>query len=275
MIDPESSTSPVGMDLELQIALAAAAAGSAELRARYRPSGIRDSAESKGRSRNLVTAADRAAESAVLDVIRACFPDDQIVAEEGAPEASSAPRYWCVDPLDGTNNFAHGLPLFCVSVALVIDGIPRVGVIDAPLLNEIHATDGISATLNGQVVRVSATERVTDGIFATGFAYDRENLPDDNTASFRSVLMECRGMRRCGSAALDLAWVACGRLDGYWELWLNSWDLAAGAALVRAAGGTVSDLDAGETWMSGRHVAATNSRLHAELLSLLQRPPRA
>jgi myo-inositol-1(or 4)-monophosphatase len=263
-----------GSDLELRTALEAAAAGATELRAHYRPAGIRESAESKGRSRNLVTAADRAAEAAVLGVIRARFPDDAIVAEEGAPEASTAARYWCVDPLDGTNNFAHGLPLFCVSVALVIDGVPRVGVINAPLLGETYATDGVDATLNGEPVSVSSTEHVSDGIFATGFAYDRENLPDDNTASFRSVLMKCRGMRRCGSAALDLAWVACGRLDGYWELWLQPWDLAAGAALVRAAGGAVSDMASGDAWMSGRHVAATNGRLHVELLSLLQQPPR-
>ncbi len=267
--------SPRSASAEMHAALDAAAAGAAVLRERYRPAGCRESAEGKGQSRNLVTAADRAAESAVLAVLRARFPDDAIVAEEGAPEPTAAPRYWCVDPLDGTNNFAHGLPLFCVSVALVVDGVPRVGVIDAPLLGEVHATDGEGATLNGEDVRVSATETVADGVFATGFAYDRENLPDDNTANFRSVLMACRGMRRCGSAALDLAWVACGRLDGYWELWLNSWDLAAGAALVRAAGGEVTDLCAADTWLSGRHVAATNGHLHAELLSLLQRPLRA
>jgi myo-inositol-1(or 4)-monophosphatase len=259
-----------GTQEELLTALEAAAAGARELSARYRPAGVRASAESKGRSRNLVTAADRAAEEAVLAVLRDRFPDDAIVAEEGAPEASSAARYWCVDPLDGTNNFAHGLPLFCVSVALVVDGEPRVGVVHAPLLGEVHATDGVRATLNGRPIAVSETDDVGDGIFATGFAYDRENLPDDNTAHFRDVLMACRGMRRCGSAALDLAWVACGRLDGYWELHLHPWDLAAGAALVRAAGGTVSDLDGGATWMTGAHVAATNGRLHEALLTIVR-----
>lgn len=259
-----------GTQGELLAALEAADAGARELTARYRTSGVRDTAESKGRSRNLVTAADRAAEAAVLAVLRERFPGDAIVAEEGAPETSTVARYWCVDPLDGTNNFAHGIPLFCVSVALVVDGVPRVGVVHAPLLGEVHATDGVRATLNGRPVAVSATGAVADGIFATGFAYDRENLPDDNTRHFRDVLMACRGIRRCGSAALDLAWVACGRFDGYWELWLNPWDLAAGAALVRAAGGTVSDLDGGETWMSGRHVAATNGRLHGELLGLVR-----
>ncbi len=260
---------------ELEAALAAAAAGAAELDARYRPGGVRDTASSKGQRRNLVTDADRAAEAAVLRVLAERFPDDAVMAEESAPEMLHVARYWCVDPLDGTNNFAQGIPLFCVSVALVIDGVPRVGVIHAPLLREVYATSGDGTVLNGEPIAVSAPSEVADGIFATGFAYDRENLPDDNTANFRSVLMACRGMRRCGSAALDLAWVACGRLDGFWELWLNPWDLAAGAALVRAAGGSVSDMSGGDAWLSGAHIAATNGCLHDELLSLLGDPSRA
>ncbi len=268
-------------DAELAVALAAAAAGAAELERRYRPGGVRETATSKGERRNLVTDADRASEAEVLRVLAELRPDDVVMAEESAPEALQEARYWCVDPLDGTNNFAQGIPLFCVSVALVIDGLPRVGVVHAPLLREVHATAGGPptligrATLNGEAVSVSDTAEVADAIFATGFAYDRENLPDDNTANFRSVLMACRGMRRGGSAAHDLAWVACGRLDGYWELWLNPWDLAAGAALVRAAGGVVSDMSGGDAWLSGAHIAATNGRVHAELLSLLGDPPRA
>jgi myo-inositol-1(or 4)-monophosphatase len=258
---------------ELTVALAAAAAGADELQRRYRPGGVRDTAESKGERRNLVTEADRASERAVLGVLSALCPDDTVMAEESAADALRERRYWCVDPLDGTNNFAQGIPLFCVSVALVVDGLPRVGVVHAPLLREVHATDGERALLNGEAVSVSATREAADAIFATGFPYDRENLPDDNTANFRSVLMGCRGMRRGGSAALDLAWVACGRLDGFWELWLNPWDLAAGTALVRAAGGTVTDMRGGDDWLCGAHVAATNASLHAELLSLLRDPP--
>jgi myo-inositol-1(or 4)-monophosphatase len=260
---------------ELTVALAAAAAGAAELQRRYRPGGVRDTAASKGQRRNLVTDADRASEAAVLAVLAALRPDDVVMAEESAPEALAESRYWCVDPLDGTNNFAQGIPLFCVSVALVIDGLPRVGVIHAPLLGEVHSTDGAQVLLNGESIAVSDTSEVADAIFATGFAYDRENLPDDNTENFRSVLMACRGMRRGGSAAHDLAWVACGRLDGFWELWLNPWDLAAGAALVRAAGGHVTDMAGGGAWLCGAHIAATNGRLHDELLSLLQDPPNA
>ena len=257
------------LSAELRAARAAAAAGAAELRSRYRPGGVRDTASSKGARRNLVTAADHAAEAAVLESLRGAFPDDAIVAEESAAARSDADRYWCVDPLDGTNNFAHGIPVFCVSVALVVDGVPRVGVIDAPLLGETYETAGAEARLNGEVVRVSDTAEVADAVLATGFAYDRETLPDDNTANFRAVLMRCRGMRRCGSAALDLAWVAAGRLDAYWELWLNPWDVAAGAALVRAAGGRVTDMTGGDAWLGGEHVAATNGRLHDELLAIL------
>lgn len=258
---------------ELAAARAAASAGAAVLRERYRPGGVRDTAASKGARRNLVTAADHAAEAVVLAALREAFPGDAIVAEESAAGGTDAARYWCVDPLDGTNNFAHGIPVFCVSVALVVDGVPRVGVIDAPLLGEVFETAGDGAWLNGAPISVSTTVEVADAVLATGFAYDRETLPDDNTAKFRAALMRCRGMRRCGSAALDLAWVAAGRLDGYWELWLNPWDLAAGAALVRAAGGRISDLDGGDAWLGGERLVATNGRLHDELLGILAQAP--
>ncbi len=257
---------------DLMVALAAASAAADELTARYRPSGVRDTAESKGQRRNLVTDADRAAEDAALAVLRALRPDDPVMAEESAGEALDVARYWCVDPLDGTNNFAHGIPLFCVSVALVVDGCPTVGVVHAPHLGEVFATSVDGATLNGERVRVSATAELADAVFATGFAYDRENLADNNLDNFGNVLMRCRGMRRCGSAALDLAWVAAGRLDGFWELMLNPWDVAAGAALVRAAGGRVTDALGGEDWLHGQHVVATNGRVHDALRETLSRP---
>ncbi len=257
---------------DLEVALEAAAAGAAELRARYRVSGVRESARSKSVRRDLVTDADGASEAAILDVLRARRPHDAVVAEEGSPGAARPARYWCVDPLDGTLNFAHGIPVFCVSVALVVDGVARVGVLDAPLLGELHETDGAEARLNGERVQVSATDDLRDAIVATGFAYDRENLPDDNTASFRNVLMACRCVRRCGSAALDLAWVACGRFDAYWERWVNAWDMAAGAALVRAAGGRVTDMAGGDRFLAAGHVAASNGALHGALLPLLTRP---
>lgn len=258
---------------DLDVALRAAALGAAELASRYRPSGVRETARSKGERRNLVTDADRAAEDAVLSFLAAERPGEPVVAEETASAAREGARIWYVDPLDGTNNFAHGIPLFCTSVGLVEDGRPVAGVVHAPVLGEIHAgAEGLGTTLSGEPVRVSTTRELADCVLATGFAYDRENLRDDNLDNFKSVLMRVRGLRRGGSAALDLAWVACGRFDGFWELWLNPWDVAAGAALVAAAGGRVSDMVGGDDWLWGRHLAATNGLVHDELLAALARP---
>lgn len=258
---------------DLEVARRAAAAGAAELAARYRPGGVRDTAVSKGERRNLVTDADHAAERAVLAVLEEWRPDDVIVAEESRAQVIAGRRQWFVDPLDGTNNFAQGIPIFCTSVGLCVGGDPQVGVIHAPALNERFETgpDG-PARLNGEVISVSATTELADSILATGFPYDREHLADNNIGNFGAVLMRVRGMRRCGAAALDLAWVAAGRLDGFWELWLNPWDCAAGAALVRAAGGRVTDMNGGGDWLVGSHLAATNGHLHAQLLDVLERP---
>ncbi len=258
---------------DLRVALAAAEAAAVVLTEEYRTAGVRSSADSKSERRNLVTSADRRAEEAVLAVLAKLRPDDPVLAEESAPDTAAAPRLWCVDPLDGTNNFAQGIPLFCVSVALLVDGVPEVGVVLAPVLGETHtAVRGGVTSCNGRRTAVSDTDELADAVLATGFPYDRENLPDDNTDNFRAVLMRCRGMRRTGSAALDLAWVAAGRLDAFWELHLNAWDVAAGALLVAAAGGRVTDLLGGDDWLLGGHVAATNSRLHTELLATLSRP---
>jgi myo-inositol-1(or 4)-monophosphatase len=255
------------------VALAAAAAGARELSSRYRSEGIRGAATSKGLRRDLVTDADKASEAVILEILRRERPGDAVVAEETAAKAARGRRTWVVDPLDGTVNFAHGLPMFAVSIGLVVDGVPTVGVVDAPRLGEVHAGEvGRGATLNGAPVRVSPTERFADAVLATGFAYDIENLADDNLDNMVAVAKTARGVRRIGSAALDLAWVACGRLDGFWELHLSPWDVAAGAALVRAAGGRVTDMTGGEDWLFGGHIAATGGGWHDELLRTLKRP---
>ncbi len=261
------------MSEDLAVALAAAAAGAAELTARYRPSGVRENARSKGRRRDLVTDADHAAEAVILAHLRRSCPGDAIVSEESAARATPGSRTWIVDPLDGTVNFAHGIPCFAVSIGLVVEGRPTVGVIHAPVLGEVHAgvADG-GATLNGQAVRVSATAELADAVFATGFAYDIERLADDNLDNLAAVAKASRGIRRLGSAALDLAWVACGRLDGFWELHLSPWDVAAGGVLVRAAGGRVTDMAGGDDWLFGRHLAATNGAVHGALLGTLHVP---
>ncbi|MCG3135963.1 MAG: Fructose-1,6-bisphosphatase/inositol-1-monophosphatase [Planctomycetes bacterium] len=273
---------------DLALALEAARAGGDELMRRYRVSGIRENATTKSTRRDLVTDADRAAEAAVLGVLRGACPDDVFLAEEsanavtGAAEASAAAarggRVWIVDPLDGTVNFAHGIPCFAVSVGLLVGGTPSVGVVHAPALAETHAgAVGCAsapgrATLNGAPVRVSATDTLPDALVATGFAYDIENLADDNLDNLVRVARAARGLRRLGSAALDLAWVACGRLDAFWELHLSPWDVAGGAALVTAAGGRVTDMTGGPDFIFGRHVLATNGRVHDEVRGVLRRP---
>lgn len=265
-------------DTDLAVARAAAAAGARELLARYRPSGIRSNATTKTTRRDLVTDADRAAEDAVLAVIRARRPADAIVAEESAARAAQGRRTWIVDPLDGTVNYAHGIPVFCVSVGLVIDGAPAVGVIDAPVLGERFegvVADAVTLAWGGrppEPIRVSATTELADAVCATGFAYDIENLADDNLDNVANVARRARGLRRLGSAALDLAWVAAGRLDGFWELHLAPWDAAAGAAIVIAAGGRVTDMTGGGDFLFGKHLCATNGGIHAELLGALRRP---
>lgn len=264
------------MSRDLDVALEAARAGGEELLRRYRVSGIRDNATTKSTRRDLVTDADRAAERAVLEVLGRAFPGDAVLAEESAKDAfGAAPggRAWIVDPLDGTVNFAHGIPCFAVSVGLVVGGDPVVGVVHAPVLGETHAGEvGRGATLNGAPVRVSTTAELPDALAATGFAYDIENLADDNLDNLATVARSARGLRRLGSAALDLAWVACGRLDVFWELHLSPWDVAGGAALVRAAGGRVTDMTGGGDFLFGRHVIASNGLVHDAARAVLRRP---
>lgn len=258
---------------DLAVALAAAAAGAKELAARYRTDGVRGNATSKGVRRDLVTDADKAAEAAILALLRRVRPGDAIIAEETAARAAPAQRTWIVDPLDGTVNFAHGIPVFAVSIGLVVDGLPTVGVIHAPVMSELFAGEvGHGATLNGNAIRVSPTKTLADAVLATGFAYDIENLADDNLDVVVRVSRKARGIRRFGSAAMDLAWVAAGRLDGFWEIHLSPWDVAGGAARTIAAGGRVTDMAGGEDWLFGKHIAATGGGFHDELLALVGRP---
>ena len=267
------------MSRDLDVARDAALAGAAILRDQFVASGPRIASTTKSTHRDLVTEADRASEAAVLAILRRACPGDSIIAEETAAVEGAAAafepgrRTWIVDPLDGTVNFAHGIPIFTIAVGLVVGGAPAVGVVIAPALGEAYEAErGGGARLNGTPLRVSGTADLRDAVLATGFAYDVENLADDNFDNLRSVATGARGVRRFGSAALDMAWVAAGRLDGFWELHLSPWDVAAGAALVLEAGGRVTDMTGGPDWLFGRHVAATNGGVHAGLLARLARP---
>jgi myo-inositol-1(or 4)-monophosphatase len=224
----------------------------------------------KSRPVDLVTEVDHACEAHVVVALLRERPDDAVLAEEGrGTDRPGATFRWVIDPLDGTTNFAHGYPRFAVSIGVEHRGEPAVGVVYDPLLDECyHAVAGGGAFRNGKPIRVSAETAFDRALCATGFAYDkREN--DDNLAEFRAVLKAARELRRDGSASLDLCYVACGRLDGYWEHKLKPWDVAAGGLIVREAGGRVSDRAGRDAWRSGAEIVATNGALHEALLAVL------
>ncbi|MFH1501944.1 MAG: inositol monophosphatase family protein [Candidatus Eisenbacteria bacterium] len=226
--------------------------------------------------RELVTEMDLASEEIVLSAIRAEFPADPIVAEEGSPGevgadgAARPSRVWIVDPLDGTNNYAHGYPFFSVAVALEERGLPVVGVVYDPLRDELFAAEtGGGATLNGAPIRVSDSDSLSDSIVATGFPYDRTETSDNNLANLNRFILSARGIRRGGSAELDLVYVACGRLDGFWELGLKIWDVSAGGVIVQEAGGRVANFRS-ETWDHRRgDVVASNGLIQDEMQTLI------
>lgn len=228
--------------------------------------------ETKSAAVDLVTEVDRACERLVVEGIAAERPGDAVLAEEGGGrEREGARLRWVVDPLDGTTNYAHGYPRFCVSIGVEEGGERSVGVVYDPLLDELyHAVRGEGAFLNGRPLRVSAEPALDRSLLATGFAYDRRRSPRDNVESFAAFLKAARALRRDGSAALDLAYVAAGRLDGYWELKLHAWDVAAGALLVEEAGGRVSDCAGGPMPRSGSEVVASNGRIHEAMLDVLR-----
>lgn len=226
--------------------------------------------ERSGR-RDVSTAADRGAEELIERRLRRLFPDHRVLGEEAVKEGRAvlAPApgpTWIVDPLDGTVNFVQGIPFFCVSIGLVQDGRPVLGVVHAPALGQTFlGAPGSGAFEGDRPISVSATPFLEESVVATGFAYDRNELADTNLDNFVTLGMRVRGMRRLGAAALDLAYVASGRLDAFWELHLKPWDVAAGAALIRAAGGRVTDQRGGEDWLFGRHLVASNGLVHEEL----------
>lgn len=222
-----------------------------------------------GRRNDPVSDADLAAERVILAALP---PGDAVLAEESG-ERPGGGRQWLVDPLDGTVNFLHGIPFWSVSIALVHDRELEVGVVHAPALGmTFTAAAGAGASLNGTPIRVSPVTDLREAIVATGFPYDRARLKDSNLDNIPRVGPAVGGIRRLGSAALDLALVAAGRLDAFWELHLNPWDLAAGVLLVREAGGRVTDCRGVEdtsTVLGGRNVVASNGPLHEPLRGLL------
>ena len=237
--------------------------------------------EFKGR-RELVTEADRASERVVVEGLRSEFPDHAILAEEGvASPRGAADREsdfrWLVDPLDGTTNFVHAIPFHCVALSLDYRGELLLGVVHAPALGDTYtAILGQGAWRNEQRLSVTGTSDLRDALVATGLSYQR-NEPgfEDNTARFGRIVPLCRDLRRLGSAQLDLCLTASGTYDGYWEMYLQPYDVAAGGLIVREAGGKVTDLSGGDDWVDQGQVLATNGALHDAMMAVVGGPPGA
>ncbi len=216
---------------------------------------------------DLVTVADRASEKLIVERLQARWPEHGVVGEEGTRTETDAEYRWYVDPLDGTTNFAHGYPVFCVSIALVRrDGQLEVGVLYDPTRDEMFSAErGQHATLNGKKLQVSRTKTLAESLLGTGFpSHKRHKNP--NIHFYHQLTLRSHGVRRAGSAALDLANVASGRYDGYWEFNLNPWDTAAGVLIVQEAGGTVTRFDGTPFRLDSREVLASNGRIHQELI---------
>jgi len=222
---------------------------------------------------NLVTESDLAAETAIIASLNEDAPGIAVLAEESADDDNLKEpegKVWVVDPLDGTTNFAHGLPLFAVSVALLDDGAPQVGAIYCPMQDELFTCcRGGGAWLDGREIRVTETRFLLESLVATGFPYDIYTHLDTILGQLKAVLPKVRDIRRCGAAAVDLAYVACGRLDGFWEMDLKPWDTAAGWLLVEEAGGKVTGFDGRPYSAFARKILASNGVLHSNLLELL------
>jgi len=227
----------------------------------------------KSASIDLVTEIDRECEALIVDALAAERPRDAILAEEGGgSDRPGAAWRWIIDPLDGTTNYAHGYPRFCVSIGVERDGVRSVGVVYDPLLDEIFcAVRGEGASLNGRPIRVTQEADLGRALLATGFAYDVRLSPENNVDHFVAFLTRSRAIRRDGSAALNLAYLAAGRFDGFWELKLHPWDVAAGLLLVEEAGGRASDLAGGPPPRSGIELVASNGRIHQAMLEILRR----
>jgi myo-inositol-1(or 4)-monophosphatase len=226
----------------------------------------------KDQAINLVTEADLRSEEAIIQTIRHAFPEHQILSEEqGLQKIPTHPIKWIIDPLDGTTNFAHGFPMYNVSIGVEYEGTCVIGVVYDPTRNELFlAQKGKGVTLNGMPIHVSATPKLKEALLVTGFAYNVHTAEDNNLKEFCTFTLRTRGIRRTGTAAIDLCYIACGRFDGFWELHLNPWDTAAGKVIVEEAGGKVTNY-AGEPYsIYGRTIIASNGLIHQEMIEVLK-----
>ena len=219
---------------------------------------------------DLVTEMDRAAERLIIERLQEAFPTYGFLTEESPEITGAADARWIIDPLDGTKNYAHGYPVFAVSIALEQAGTIVVGAIYLPLTDELFAAEkGQGATLNGRPIRVSRTATLSQSLLTAGYPYNVWEAENDNSVAWVRFLKRAQGLRCSGSTAVDLSYVACGRADGYWEPGLAPWDLAAGVLLVAEAGGRVTDYAGGSDYVFGERLVASNGAIHAEMLEVL------
>jgi myo-inositol-1(or 4)-monophosphatase len=220
---------------------------------------------------DLVTEIDRQSESLLLEEIRSRFPGDRIISEESGAHSGSDCCVWYVDPLDGTVNYAHGIPIFTVSIAYQKNGKLQLGAVYDPMRDEMFSAQyQAGAWLNGTPISATTLDRLDAALLSTGFAYDIRTHPETNLDHFAQFSLRCQGVRRLGSAALDLCYVAAGRYDGFWELRLNAWDVAAGALIAQEAGARVTRIDGGSDFLTPpESILAANPILHAQMLSVL------
>lgn len=251
----------------LDVATQAALAAGGYLRRRIHRAGQVDY---KG-AVNLVTDCDRYSQKIIISTLSRAFPSHGFLAEEDYHHVAGKENYrWLIDPLDGTTNYAHGFPIFCLSVALEKDGEILIGVIYDPMRQELfQAIKGQGARLNGRRIKVSITSSLNHSLLATGFPYDLRESPVNNLVHFENFLFCVQAIRRCGAAALDLAYVACGRFDGFWELKLNPWDVAAGSLLVEEAGGQVTNFRGGKLDLAAGEIVASNGLIHSSMIKIL------
>jgi myo-inositol-1(or 4)-monophosphatase len=225
----------------------------------------------KSNALDLVTEADKESEAAIIKIINRAFPTHAILAEESGASEQTSEHRWIIDPLDGTTNFAHGFPAFCVSIAYELRGRVELGVVFDALHKDLFtALRGKGANLNGRPIRVSKAKTLATSLLATGFPYDRRERRRFYLCFWEDMMTRVEGVRRAGSAALDLASVACGRIDGFWEFGLKPWDVAAGALLVKEAGGTVTNMDGSALDLAGAQILATNRLIHREMAQVLR-----
>ena len=239
---------------------------------KYNIGRVRTVETKNGQERNLVSEIDKMSEEKIISIIKRRYPHHAILAEESGSSTASSDVKWIIDPLDGTTNFLHGVPIYCVTIAIEQKGELVAGVVFDPNLDELFtAEQGRGVYLNGRRIHVSQTSTLIQSLLVTGFPYDIAKNPDHAIDRFVNFLMTSRSVRRLGSAALDLSYVAAGRFDGFWEVNLHPWDTAAGILFVKEAGGKVTDFDAGASSIYNNQILASNGLIHDEMMEVLKR----